>query len=299
MAQLRIVVGIATTGRPDAVAATLSDLEHQTRPADRVVVSVASEEDLYLAALPPGIRRVIGPKGLTRQRNTILDAIGDEDVVLFLDDDFLMAPDFLEVLEALFLAHPDVAVMTGDVLADGILGAGLSPAEGRAALHASVPAGTMDVREVNNAYGCNMAFRLAPIRDHGLRFDERLPLYGWLEDVDFSRKVAAHGRSVKAEALRGVHLGVKSGRTSGIRLGYSQIANPVYLTRQRTMRPGHAMSMMGRNLLANLVKSVWAEPWVDRSGRLRGNLIALSDLLRGRLDPERVLTLEARPDARN
>jgi hypothetical protein len=33
------------------------------------------------------------------------------------------------------------------------------------------------------------------------------------------------------------------------------------------------------------------EPYVDRRGRLRGNMLALGDLLRHRMAPERVLEL--------
>jgi hypothetical protein len=49
--------------------------------------------------------------------------------------------------------------------------------------------------------------------------------------------------------------------------------------------------MMLRNCLANLGKSLRPEPWVDRRGRLRGNLLALRDLATGRLSPERILEL--------
>lgn len=40
-----------------------------------------------------------------------------------------------------------------------------------------------------------------------------------------------------------------------------------------------------------LLRSVAPEPYVDRPGRLRGNLIALADVMRGRLAPERVMQL--------
>jgi hypothetical protein len=41
----------------------------------------------------------------------------------------------------------------------------------------------------------------------------------------------------------------------------------------------------------NLVRSLAPEPWVDRRGRLRGNLLALADLMRGRMHPMRVMEL--------
>jgi hypothetical protein len=126
---------------------------------------------------------------------------------------------------------------------------------------------------------------------NGLIFDERLPLYGWLEDVDFSRQIARFGRIVSTEATRGVHLGVKLGRQPGVKLGYSQVANPLYLIGKGTMSPRRALLLIARNLAANTLRSLRAEPWVDRRGRLVGNCWAVLDLLTGRLDPRRIQVL--------
>ncbi len=86
-------------------------------------------------------------------------------------------------------------------------------------------------------------------------------------------------------------MGVKSGRQSGIRLGYSQIANPVYLVRKRTLTWLRAVSQMARNVMMNLIFSLHPEPYVDRRGRLHGNLTAIGDLLLGRLNPERIMSM--------
>jgi hypothetical protein len=136
-----------------------------------------------------------------------------------------------------------------------------------------------------------MVVRVAAAATDAVRFDENLPLYGWLEDVDFSRRLAHHGAVVRAGALRGVHLGVKRGRQSGLRLGYSQIANPLYLIAKRSMRGDRALALMLRNLAMNLARSLSPEPYVDRRGRLAGNVAALRDLLGLRLHPENVLKL--------
>ncbi len=147
------------------------------------------------------------------------------------------------------------------------------------------------MRDIHALYGCNMAIRLGAA--DGLRFDEMLPLYGWLEDIDFTYRVGRRGgRMVKAEAMAGVHMGTKGGRTSGVRLGYSQIANPVYMLRKRSVPQRLAWRLMRNNLFSNIGRSLWAEPHVDRIGRLRGNLIALCDLVTGRIDPRRILELE-------
>src|SRR3546814_2466766 len=45
---------------------------------------------------------------------------------------------------------------------------------------ADVPPGAAWLEDVYNGYGCNMAIRMAPVREAGLLFDENLPFYGWL-----------------------------------------------------------------------------------------------------------------------
>jgi hypothetical protein len=290
----RLVLGIATTGRPAVLARTVLDLVTQTRLPDLLVLSVAEAGDLLdgtLDGLPCPVEVLTGPRGLTRQRNRILDRLDPADVLLFLDDDFLMAPDYLAQTGALFAAHPDMVLLTGTVLADGVVGPGLSFEDGAAALKAAPPAGDAGLSPAYSGYGCNMALRAAPVVAHGLRFDENLPLYGWLEDVDFSRVLAPYGRLCRSGALRGVHLGTKAGRTPGRRLGYSQIANPAYLVAKGTLTRRHALELAGRNLLSNLVYSLHPRPWTDSRGRLKGNLIALADLLRGRASPARILDL--------
>lgn len=117
-------------------------------------------------------------------------------------------------------------------------------------------------------------------------------MYGWQEDIDFSRQLAAWGRVVRAEALMGVHLGEKRGRVSGVKFGYSQVANPIYLMRKGTVSISFGGQTVVRNLLANMVRSLWPESYIDRVGRLKGNFLALTDLLRRRLHPGRILELE-------
>src|SRR5690606_25023936 len=105
-------------------------------------------------------------------------------------------------------------------------GPGLEFEEGQQLLAADKPRQAPLLHATFNGYGCNMAIRMAPVREHDIRFDENLPFYAWLEDVDFSRQLVPFGRIVRADQLRGVHLGTKkAGRSPGKRLGYSQVAN--------------------------------------------------------------------------
>lgn len=288
----RIAVGIPTIGRASVLCDTLTELTRQTRRADQVIVCGGSVSDLEGTALAyPGLTMLTSEAGLPRQRNTVIAASADADILVFFDDDFLPDPAYLAAIEQHMTTHPRVVVATGRVLADGIGGPGLSAAQGRAILNKTMP----DDRGVHaefSGYGCNMAVRLAPMREHGLRFDERLPLYGWQEDVDLSRRLAVFGDVVQLDAARGVHLGVKRGRGSGIRLGYSQVANPLYLAGKRCGYPfGRAAGHIARNIAMNLARAGWPEPYVDRRGRLRGNFVALHDLVVGRMAPERILEL--------
>ena len=66
---------------------------------------------------------------------------------------------------------------------------------------------------------------------------------------ELSRRLASFGRVVSTDSARGVHLGVKQGRQPGLKLGYSQVANPLYLIGKGTMSPRRALTMVARSLL--------------------------------------------------
>ncbi len=294
---LTIAVGIATVGRRKVLAEMTDFLANQTRRPDHLIICPVVPGDVDREALdrfPAQTLVVNGPVGLPAQRNRILSATTAADIIVFFDDDFFADPGYLANLEAIFLANPDVVAATGTLQADGAKGPGLSVEQGLEIVRAGSGSVAADAPFVDfyGAYGCNMCFRLEPIRRHGLLFDENLPLYGWQEDIDFALRLAPYGRVIKSSALRGVHLGIKVGRTSGVRFGYSQIANPVYLIRKGTMSWKHARMLMWRNLAANLVRSFYPEPWVDRKGRLKGNVLALIDMALGRISPRRILQLD-------
>ncbi len=293
-APFRIAVGIATKGRAGTLVEVVAELQRQTEHPSRIIICYTDPSDVAGLGPSDGLELACVEAGLCNQRNTILDRLADDgsDAVIFFDDDFLPMPDYLSCTAAAFRAYPDIVVTTGDVLADGIKGPGLSVPDGRAVLARQRGlADPLAVRKAPNGYGCNMAVRLSPVRQHALRFDVQLPFYGWLEDVDFTRRLGVHGRVVKVLAARGVHLGVKSGRGSGKRLGYSQVSNPVYLARKGVISWHRAILSFSRNIISNCIHLPRPEPYIDRPGRLRGNWIALQELMRGRIRPTRVLDL--------
>jgi glycosyltransferase involved in cell wall biosynthesis len=275
---VRVFVIVATVGRADLLKETIAQLARQTRRPDGIVVCAPTQQDVgdveRISNLP--IEIIFAEKGLPRQRNAALRHVtGRADIVVFFDDDFVPANDYLEALEKVFILRPNLVGATGKLIADGIKSSGISFEQGAALVDAHKPA---DIIQVRMSAAEN------------IWFDESLPLYGWQEDVDFSFQLGRNGILIYTNLLTGVHLGIKGGRTSGKRLGYSQIANPVYLLNKKTIPPRLAWRLMSRNVAANLARSFYPEPYVDRFGRLKGN-VALVDLFTGRLHPQRILQL--------
>lgn len=289
----KLAVAIASLGRPESLGQVCEALQKQTRPADRLLLSVTNDNDLPDPLPFSDIEVVQGSKGLCAQRNRAVEHLRDDvDYLIFLDDDYVPSRFALERIEAFFEANPDIVGIMGDVLADGIKGPGISYAKACELVAAYDQAPRPEIKilsEVDGLYGCNMCFRVSAIQD--TRFDENLPLYGWLEDNDFSNQLLRVGRLVHTNAFAGVHCGVKAARSPGVRLGYSQIANPIYLSRKGTLPWRKALRLMSRNLIANHALTLKPEPWVDRWGRTKGNWLAFRHLLTGKLTPQHIVGL--------
>ncbi len=296
---LRLALCIATRGRAAILKQALADRLTQSRPADKIFVAYLSPSDIEDAPqLFPQVEFLQSSGnsgGSCAQRNRLLDAVGDAfDLVMFTDDDCFLQREYLERIEQLFERQADVLGATGRILANGAKGPGLSVAYARSTLGAIGVAPTLEAQPPVPAFntdGCNMVFRVEPLRKHGIRFDEQLPEYAWYEDIDFSRRVLAFGAVVLVPGAQCIHLGAKVGKTSGKRFGYSQVANPIYLARKGTYPWGNARRSILRNFASNVFRSVASEPYIDRRGRLAGNLLAVWDVLRGRMRPDRILNL--------
>lgn len=288
----RLAIIYATLGRAEILSQVVARLAVQSRQPDIVVISAVSPADTAgIDASPIRSEILYGPPGSCTQRNrAIAHVIDRADIAVFFDDDFVPDDAYLQEVVDLFEARPELAGATGRMIADGILTAGYSFKDAIAFIAADVRPRDPAVTPRTSLYGCNMAIRLATLDD--LRFDEHLPLYGWLEDIELTYRLSWRGPLVTSERLAGVHMGVKRGRTSGIRFGYSQIANPIYMLRRGTIPRRLAFQRMARNLVSNIVRSARPEPYIDRLGRLRGNLLALRDFTSGQLDPVRILSLD-------
>jgi len=283
----KVCVAIATRGRAEILAQMVRQLARQSLQPAAIIIVGTSADDIAGLQSSEQIILVRAEPGLAAQRNVAMAYVpGDCDFIVFFDDDFIPDELWLEEAASAFDRNPSIDGVTGDVIADGIKGQGISIDEALRAIETHRLAIADDIAYGYSPYGCNMAFRWSVARD--LRFDERLVLYGWQEDRDFGAAVARRGgHNVKIKSAFGVHLGVKAGRTSGRRLGYSQIVNPLYLVRKGSMTPTNAAKHIACNFCSNVIRSLAPEPHVDRLGRLGGNLLAIRDIAAGLAAPER------------
>lgn len=291
--RLHVAAVIATKGRPAATAWVVRLLARQTVRPDQVILSGSCDADIgpYDA---DGLRVdvLIGTAGSSVQRNRALDALApDIDVVIFLDDDFAPERHWVEQCAQVFAADPLLAGLSGRTLRDGATSRPVAWDEALALVDGAEDAASQrpPLDPCTSLYGCNMACRVKSIAD--LRFDERLVLYGWLEDKDFSRRLARRGRLVRCNWLLGVHLGMQGGRVSGRKFGYSQVVNAIYLHRKGVLSRKEALSNVVRALGMNCVKSVRPEAHLDRRGRLIGNVIGIAEMCVGSVKPERAARL--------
>jgi len=295
-AALRVV--IATRGRPAEAKALFDSLAAQTRPPDVVVVVGTHDDDLFQPDPDTSVPYVglVSPRpGLTIQRNFALEHLREQlpvadGIVVFFDDDFRPHREWLERCERVFAADDRIVGLTGWVIADGI---GTSEISEGTAAELLVSAEPMPLglrwKRASSLYGCNMAFRERTLVHH--RFCEELPLYGWLEDVDYSGQVRTSGDLVNEWTCVGVHRGVDTARIDLRQLGYSEIVNPLWLRRRRTISVLRCARIVARRTIAAAVHSVMSPRSENYRERFRGVTMAFTDLARGRLHPMRIIEL--------
>jgi glycosyltransferase involved in cell wall biosynthesis len=273
---------------------TVEGLLKQTILPDSIVLSLCDEGSvLRETEALPGVHCVFGPPGSSIQRNTAIP-LARTPYVLFLDDDVELAPDYIEQMERIFGEDKSIAASGGGVIADGARNG--NEIEREAAIR--------EILEYRGSRACvgvafadlcgfNMFVRNNVLRTE--RFDERLPLYGWLEDRDFLHRCAKHGKIVRHQGAWIVHLATRSGRTSDVRLGYTKIANPWYMWRKSviTSLPELIVRYWMKTTLANIIRAIMPKQpqSPDYKKRLKGNLLAYRDLVLFRIDPQNILNI--------
>ena len=299
--RLSIRVVIATKGRPAAVGELLHCLNQQSRLPDAIVVVGTCAADLpRLKAWSevPFVSLVSSLPGLTVQRNLGVVHLRrhrpvDNGVIVFFDDDFRPHSGWLQQCEWAFEGHPSVVGVTGRVLADGIATQQIEETTAAQLLAGvELPPHLIETSPIGTLYGCNMAVRETMFGRHS--FCEDLPNYGWLEDLDFSGQICRSGDLIKVTTCVGVHLGVVDARMDPRQLGYSQIANPLWLRRRRTISRLDCVRILVRRTLAPAVKSLGSERAQEYRSRLVGVAIAYLHLVQGRLHPMAITEMDDR-----
>lgn len=296
MESAKIAIIIATKARPKILAETLQSIERQTRQAT-IYVSVSSLEDAPPRESAEGIIVLVGPPGGSAQRNTAIRHVPlDVPYIAFFDDDMEIHPSYLDHAVSFLEKNPDVAAISGVLLADG----NISRERARALLERdatwmSEPS-LRDRGPHHVLYACNAVVRAKPLRE--TLFDENLPLYSYGEDYDLSLRLKQFGRVGRLSNAVGVHLQTLAARVSGKRYGYAKIANNWYFLQKGVCHIAAPWSYVRfvliivlKQLYVNLRTALSGKLQRDPWGQIQGNLLALVDIICGRSSPNRILDL--------
>jgi len=271
---------IPSLRRAESLHETVLSVLRQYPLPERIILTVTSEADTLPETRELPICDVIYSKpGLTGQLNAAIDKLPENiDMVTVLDDDVELSADYCSNAFCIFSEKQDVVLFDGNVLRDG----GISRQEARLILEQSVEDRMFILRR--GSYGCNMNVRRS-LFNH-LRFDPALVGGALMHDLDFARRAEKFGAVGRAKACRVVHLAVQTSRPSGVRYGFSQIANPYYFYKKGLISIYELLFFhCGRYFLANVIK-IFRPSHVDRIGRIKGNLRAISLILTGRCNPK-------------
>jgi hypothetical protein len=290
-----ISVVIASKGRPDAVCEIVESLHRQTFKPRQIIIVAPSIEDLPRKQWGDDVQYIVGPHGLTLQRNKGIEAIPNTvNYVGCFDDDFELKADYLEQAVAFMNANASIMGISGRLLANG----GISRQESKELIASCKPAG--DPRGMffsqgkhHILYGCNMIIRRTVLNYE--RFDENLPFYSYGEDYDLSIRLERYGLVGRFEGCIGVHLETPGGRVREVLRGYSFVANNWYFLKKGVMHLPLVIAWtrfwsmcVGKNILMSLWNLLVGDRSVDWSGRLKGHLLALKDIFLGRCHPGRI-----------
>jgi GT2 family glycosyltransferase len=239
----RISVVVCTLNREEELEEFLGTLRRQTFQDYELLIVSNRKLDIK------GARSFVqNGRGLPNARNRVLDEVRG-DIVIFFDDDVLLAKHYLEEIVDMFEENPGIGGMTGRItnsvdpdIKRGILSM-IANAYGRifgiSGFFANLP-GTGKVlptgftcsnfnsewgSEVEWLSGCNMCYSREALKSNG-RFDEGLIGNAYYEDTDFSYRVFRRGyRLLYNPRARLKHMVTPTSRVSLAKLKYNQIIN--------------------------------------------------------------------------
>jgi len=188
-----IVVSVCTYGRPEGLVRLIESIETTLRESDRILVvdNNPPDQDLLeeVRRRFPSVQIVRELNaGIPAARNRVLDEIRDEWAVIFIDDDEVAEPGWLEHHRAFALAN-EADVVFGPVISRFARGADPRVVQGglldreRHQTGASMPFGPTN----------NTLVKVRILKQHQhIRFDERYSESGG-SDVDFFARLRREG----------------------------------------------------------------------------------------------------------
>lgn len=191
---MKTSVIVATHNRPESIGRLAASLAPELATGSReiIVAENGTPSPMQLSLQGAPVKHLHEPRaGKCRiQNRAIAQATGE--ILVFLDDDLIVAPGYLEAVERFFDTHREFAAMKGRIL----------PAEdpekkvGPMAVYLDLPIADdgEEVIEVRGVLGANMAFRASAIKQVG-PFDERLGpgAGGHEEETEMSDRIRRAG----------------------------------------------------------------------------------------------------------
>ncbi|AZS35599.1 hypothetical protein CVS47_00191 [Microbacterium lemovicicum] len=199
-----VTVALATFKRPGPLANALNAIRSQVDEANRA--GTASHEILVIDNDPRATGRDVAEKygaryfvestpGIAAARNRALDEAATSDVLIFLDDDEVVQPGWLDTITQR-QRETGAAAVAGKVVT--VFPAQLEPWIRDSG--AFIRPVRVDGQPMNEAATNNLLLHLPTIRALGLRFDERFGLTGGSDSM-FTRQLTARGGEIRwAEA---------------------------------------------------------------------------------------------------
>jgi glycosyltransferase involved in cell wall biosynthesis len=251
---MRIAVVLCTRNRPRELGGCLTSVLAQTFPcAELVVVDSSESDDTARLIQAMGVAGQVettyvkSSPGLPTQRNIGIRAIrSSPDVVCFFDDDVELDREYLKAIAtrlSLDVQHSIVGVCGSALnerkrsivdrlvrrlflITDNATGRLLRSGD---AGHIFAPDSDTSVSVLS---GCNMCFRKEILSDEGLRFDELLNGYAFMEDQDFSIRASHFGLLYQIIDARLYHHVTPQSRPTLRMMHKMYIVNSFYLFRK-------------------------------------------------------------------
>lgn len=295
---------VATRNRPDRLRLLLTSLRFQTLRPDGIVVVDASDNAV---PVPEHFRdldwtlKVLRhhPPSAAAQRNRGVAVVPEGvDLVGFLDDDAVLAPDSVEEMLAFWSRAPDGAGAASFNMWNHPPFAGNEWKRSRVldwlGLYGSRP-GSVSASGWATAHGrCESTERVEWLpsgaivwrRDvwEELGFDEFFSGYSYLEDLEVSYRASRRWELfVVADALYW-HLPADEGRMARFSFGKTEVRNRLYFVRKHGLSRGRCWSTLCLRCLLSLAEGV-LRPEADPLRRAAGNAVQMAAEFRKQLIP--------------